>query len=247
MRAGPYVPQPGTIPHKVVTYLQAQVDLGRHWVPGAELCEHVGQPSISPFLTSPIRHGVIVSRRKPDNQRQSEYALGDGTPLPVAHDQDDDEPAADRPPRTPARPAALPWPPATTRAVVQPAKRGRKKSQLAPEAAIAPAAPAQEVKRPMRGQAQNPTVFADVLGMSIVDDPVIARVVGNGDKYGPLFVQMKLGQAIKCQPADAPKVAGALRKWIGERKLPAIARSVRRYPADGLGRVWLLPAKGGAK
>lgn len=44
----------------------------------------------------------------------------------------------------------------------------------------------------------------------------------------------------KCTPMDAPRVAGAMRKWVKEQGTGAIVRAVRRYPADGLGRVWML-------
>ncbi len=124
MRGGAYVPQAGTIPYKVMAYLQEQAALGRHWVPAAELSEHIGQKAVSPYLEAPIRYGVFVRRAMKDNGRNSEYALGNGKPLPVATDHEPDEPlhaAVSAPPRPgPLFPEAVGQAPSPAKA-----KRGR--------------------------------------------------------------------------------------------------------------------------
>lgn len=230
MRAGPYVPQPGTIPHKVVAYLQAQLQQGRRWVSSAELSEHAGQPSVSPFLGAPLKHGVLVSRRKADNQRLIEYSLGEGKPLPDPPDLEPDEPIAPKPAARRNGVEPPPWPPTGSKAAE-------------PPQAERPPKPGRKVRGPAAGVSH----YTDVQGMQIVNDPIIGRSVGGGDKYGPLFAKIKIGQAIKCQPEDTPKVANAMRKWRDDNKVRAVVQSVRRYPADGLGRVWLLPAKDSAQ
>lgn len=96
-----------------------------------------------------------------------------------------------------------------------------------------------------RGKATVPAQYADIDTMVITDDPVSSRTATGGDKYSMLFGSMKLGQSIKCKPEDAPKVAGAMRKWVKDHRPGAMVRAVRRYPKDNMGRVWLLaPAKG---
>ena len=98
---------------------------------------------------------------------------------------------------------------------------------------------------PPRKKVTGPMEYADLDSMQITDDPITGRTQVAGDKYSPLFAKMRLGQSIKCQPADAPKVANALRKWREANNPQAVVRAVRKYPADGMGRVWLLaPAKG---
>lgn len=114
-----YSPQPGTIPHRVVRYLQDQADLGRLWVPAAELAEHVGQPAVSPYLEAPIRHGALVRRSVKGNLRLREYALGDGKPLPGPEDLEPEEALHSAPVAPPGRGTMFPVPvdskPAATR------------------------------------------------------------------------------------------------------------------------------------
>lgn len=99
-----YVPQLGTIPARVADYLKAQLAKGREWVPGAELCEWLDQPAISPYLEAPLKHGYLWRRPVEGNRRLTEYALGDGKPMPVAEDLERDEPLHP----VPAMPAAAP-------------------------------------------------------------------------------------------------------------------------------------------
>ena len=91
-----------------------------------------------------------------------------------------------------------------------------------------------------RKKATGPAEYADIDSMVITDDPITARTASSGDKYGPLFAKMKLGQSIKCRSEDAPKVGNALRKWRDANRPDAEVRAVRHYPGDNLGRVWLL-------
>lgn len=211
-----YAPQPGTIPAKVIAYMQAQARAGREWVSLAELETAVDQTGLSPYLVIPTKHGALQKRWLDGNRRLTEYAIGDGKPLPAPEDHEADEPVA----RTPITPKPAPWPPAGKPTGDQPMTRPRRKAT----------APAQ---------------YADIDTMVITDDPVTSRTATGGDKYSTLFASMKLGQSIKCKPEDAPKVGNALRKWRDIHHPDAEVRAVRYYPKDKLGRVWLLaPAKG---
>lgn len=225
MRAGPYVPQPGTIPAKVVAYLKAQKAAGKEWVPAAELAEHIGQPDIAPYMVAPKKHGLIVARKRWDNLRLSEYALADGKPLPGPADQEAEEPLDEKPRGARTKPKPFPWPKSVDPVEV----------------------PASAPQPRRRGPAAGALSYADVDSMQITDDPIVPRTAGGGDKYGPIFARMRLGQAIACDSADAPKVGNALRKWRDEHHPTAIVRAVRHYPADNRGRVWLLPPVKGAK
>lgn len=97
-RRSPYVPQAGTIPARVVAYLEQQAAKGRKWIPGAELCEVLGQPAVTPYLEAPLKHGLVWRRTVANNRRLTEYAVGDGKPLPVAEDHERDEPLHPVPP-----------------------------------------------------------------------------------------------------------------------------------------------------
>lgn len=65
-------------------------------------------------------------------------------------------------------------------------------------------------------------------------------------KYHAVFSKLQPGDAIKCQPFQVGTVAKALNHWLKDRKQSGLVRSCRHYPADGLGRVWLLEAPKGA-
>lgn len=91
MKGKAYAVQPGTIPYRVVQFLHEQAALGRHWVPAAEVSEHVGQKAVSPYLEAPMRYGVLVRRPMKHNGRLVEYALGDGKALPPPADHEPDE------------------------------------------------------------------------------------------------------------------------------------------------------------
>ena len=214
-----YTPQPGTIPAKVIAYMQAQARAGREWIPLAELETAVDQTGLSPYLVIPVKHGALQKRWLDGNRRLTEYAIGDGKSLPAPEDHEADEPTPTKE-STPITPKPAPWPPAGKPPGEHPMTRPRRK-------------------------ATTPAQYADIDTMVITDDPVTSRTATGGDKYSTLFDKMKVGQAVKCHPKDAPKVAGAMRKWVKDHRPGAMVRAVRRYPKDNMGRVWLLaPAKG---
>lgn len=97
---------------------------------------------------------------------------------------------------------------------------------------------------PMKKKMTKPAVFADIEALKITDDPVPQRALKSGDKYGEIFGQMKPGQALVCKPEDGPKIANAMRKWIKVRRPGMVVRTVRYYPKDNQGRVWMLDGKG---
>ena len=104
-----YAPQLGTIPARVADYLKSQLAKGRQWVPGAELCEWLDQAAISPYLEAPLKHGYFWRRAMDGDRRLTEYALGDGKPMPVPVDSEREEPLHP----VPAVPGAAPlFPPA---------------------------------------------------------------------------------------------------------------------------------------
>lgn len=83
----PYVPQPGTIPHRVIEYL-------RRLAPGAEAANAVladeldiTQSSIIPCMLAAVHHGVVKRERR---EGVTFWSLGDGVPLGPAPDADDD-------------------------------------------------------------------------------------------------------------------------------------------------------------
>jgi hypothetical protein len=80
----------------------------------------------------------------------------------------------------------------------------------------------------------------DPTTLEICNDPLpIARSTPEG-KYTGLFSKLKHGQALKCPPGAAPKIATALKKWLEVNNKPGTVRSALRYGEDGTGRVWLL-------
>lgn len=99
-----YVPQPGTIPAKVLAYLQAQP-------PGTELAsrpllEAIGAEAaggLHNYLHCAVNAGALVCRQRPDNRRMLLWSLGDGTPL-----VQDEPPAPLKNDDGAARPAATP-------------------------------------------------------------------------------------------------------------------------------------------
>jgi len=90
-----------------------------------------------------------------------------------------------------------------------------------------------------------PAVFVDPEQLSICNDPLPNHRAKPGGKYDEILKNLKVGQCIKCPPADVGKITGALRKFIGEGgDVKGAIRSMSNY-GDGMGRVWLvaLPAK----
>lgn len=224
MKTGSYSPQVGTIPARVCDYLQAQAKAGRQWIPAVEIEDWLDQTPLSAYIGRAVEAGLIRKRQMDSDRRRAEYSVGDGTPLPGPTDREPDEPLHDKPPPRRVQ-AAPPWP-----ASVAPV-------DLVPQTAVL---------RRRRGPAAGAMTFADVDSMQITNDPIVPRTAGGGDKYGPIFARMIVGQAIKCAPDDAPKVANALRKWRDANHPTALVRAVRHYPVDNMGRVWLLPpAKAG--
>lgn len=262
-RPGAYTPQPGTIPARVIAYLRDQSAAGRQWVPAAELADHIGQPAVSPYLSIPMAHGALIRRAINGNRNVQEYALGDGTPQSKPADHEDDEPLKPISTTPTTSTIAGLWPglatppPDTRPAKVTGAEKawasGAQKNHRGstPEWGKHRGLPPLETmttpkEKPMPKRKQTaPMQYADVDTMVITDDPITKQANTGGDKYSPLFDKMKVGQAVKCHPKDAPKVAGAMRKWVKDHRPGAMVRAVRRYPKDNMGRVWLLaPAKG---
>lgn len=98
----PYIPQPGTIPHKVIEHLKA-LPAGTE-MSTAVLADVIGQPrnSMAACLNSPRNNGALKSRRAENGVFF--WSLGDGNPLPPPEDHEPDEPL-----RRPA-PAVVPKP-----------------------------------------------------------------------------------------------------------------------------------------
>ena len=82
----------------------------------------------------------------------------------------------------------------------------------------------------------------DVESLTICDDPLPKSRANPGNKYAPIFAQLKVGQCLKCKTEDVGRIGNAIRKWIENNQLPYTFRVMRRYHSDGQGRVWLLDA-----
>lgn len=87
----------------------------------------------------------------------------------------------------------------------------------------------------------------DLDSIQVANDPLPAgRAKATEYKYDHLFSGMKVGQCLKCDPADVGKISHAMSVWIKRNQLKDhVVRSTRKYETDGLGRVWLI--KLGAK
>lgn len=258
-----YTPQPGTITARAVAHLKKQP-------PGtvltsAQLAEALhldDSKTIYPSMVTAVRHGIVHQDYKADDRRILLWSLGNGKSIDLIEDDEDDSgPLNSTPPEIPRVSSIWPGlatPPADTRSnhVIaserawesghQPPHRGKTPNvERRPNRATPP--PTGDTPVPTtRKKGLAPMEYADIDSMQITNDPVIGRTNVAKDKYSALFERLKLGQSIKCQPADAPKVANAMRKWVKDNKIRAAVRAVRKYPADGLGRVWLLanePAK----
>ena len=83
------------------------------------------------------------------------------------------------------------------------------------------------------------TVYMNPQELKISDDEMPAGRVSIANKYEPIFGKMKYGQCVICQPVDVGKVAGAMRKYLSKGKGGKV-RTVRHYPFDRLGRVWMM-------
>jgi hypothetical protein len=257
MTPKPYMAQPGTIAARAIAHL-------RSLPPGtvlssAQLAEALDlddSKSIHPSLSTALKHGAVHQDAKADNKRILLWSLGDGKPRVAAAATEDPEDLAPLNPVPPIPKGAVIWPglaepPEDTRpAAVKSAELAWAKGTQKPHRGATPDVGDRRGRPPTtqpgapavatRGKGTAPMEFADIGAMQITNDPITPSTKVGGDKYSPLFSKMKLGQSIKCLPDDAPKVANAMRKWVKEQGTGAIVRAVRRYPADGLGRVWML-------
>lgn len=88
----PYIPQPGTIPARVIAHLES-LPPGT-FVPTAELSEllDIQLYSVASSLAHPRSLGAVVSRHMASNRRALEWALGDGTPPAIQADDEPEEP-----------------------------------------------------------------------------------------------------------------------------------------------------------
>lgn len=84
--------------------------------------------------------------------------------------------------------------------------------------------------------------FIDPDMLAISDDEFTGQRSSPEGKYDTIFVKMKPGQCLKCEPTESQRLAQALRNWIENRKLGAKyeVRSMQKYHTDQRGRVWLL-------
>lgn len=99
----PYVPQPGTIPHRVIQYLQRLAPgTGIANAPLADELDIVAN-SITACMQPALHHG-LVKRERIDGIIH--WKLGDGTPAPAAPDADEDPEMASKIVITPAAAAA---------------------------------------------------------------------------------------------------------------------------------------------
>jgi hypothetical protein len=99
----PYVPQPGTIPNRVIEHLKRlspDTELAT-----AVLAEIVGQDTkqMAACLASPRKHGALIMRKREDGIHV--WSLGSGKPTPLPPDHTPDEPLHPVP-KTPAKPAS---------------------------------------------------------------------------------------------------------------------------------------------
>ena len=89
---------------------------------------------------------------------------------------------------------------------------------------------------PMIKQPAKPT---DPATLQICNDPLPDGRASPEPKYDAVFSKLAVGQAIKCQPEEIGRIAGALKKWIKTQPGGGMVRSVKNY-GDGMGRVWWL-------
>jgi hypothetical protein len=101
--------------------------------------------------------------------------------------------------------------------------------------------------KPKKPRKITPNVKLDISTLQITDDKPVLTRIPIGNKYAPLFQQLKPGQCVKCKSEDTGKVSTALRNWIMDHLdvTKFSVKCVRSYPEDGMGRVWLIQ-KGGA-
>jgi hypothetical protein len=81
----------------------------------------------------------------------------------------------------------------------------------------------------------------DPATLLICDDPIPTHRASSGNKYGALLEKMKVGQCIKCLPADVGRMSCAVKKHIETKKIKATVRTMSDY-GDGMARVWMIQA-----
>lgn len=86
---------------------------------------------------------------------------------------------------------------------------------------------------------RQPTKRTDPATIEICNDPIPSHRASCGNKYEAILSALKVGQCIKCQPAEVGRMSGALRKWVQDKKIKGAVRSMKDY-GDGKGRVWLV-------
>ena len=86
---------------------------------------------------------------------------------------------------------------------------------------------------------KQPARRTDPATIEICDDPIPSHRASCGNKYEAILSNLKVGQAIKCQPSEVGRMSGALRKWVAEKNIKGAVRSMKDY-GDGKGRVWLI-------
>ena len=130
----------------------------------------------------------------------------------------------------------------------EPAKRGAKNSKPAKTMTTtktkAPTKPARPTATPeAKLRPKNPTKgknsVPNVELLTVTRDPLPGRRACTS-KYDELFASLKPGDSIKCQPEHVLSIRSSLDKWCKQRGLKFKIRSVMHYPADKLGRVFLL-------
>lgn len=89
-------------------------------------------------------------------------------------------------------------------------------------------------------KANKPMQSLQLSDLSIGSDPLPTCRAKPGGKYSELFLKLQPGQCIKCPTGTASRLGQALRKWIETHKPGHRVSSTEAYPADGIGRVWLL-------
>jgi hypothetical protein len=121
------------------------------------------------------------------------------------------------------------------------ARRPAKPAQVAADAALRGIKPPKPLKTPRAN-----VRLTDPADLVIGNDPLPTFRTAPGNKYADLLTRLKVGQCIKCQPAEVGKVSRALRKWVRDKGLKAAVRTCTNYeptaPKEPKGRVFLVAA-----
>lgn len=87
---------------------------------------------------------------------------------------------------------------------------------------------------------KEPSKPTDVAKLSICSDPIPTHRINTGNKYDELFSKLAIGQAIKCEPSEVGRIGNAMRQWFDKKGIDAAVKSMKHYPDDGKGRVWMV-------